>query len=343
MNIEKFEALKELLASPKKIVLVAHKNPDGDAVGSTLALQHFFKKQGHTTQTVLPNDIPGFLQWMPGVDTIYRYDKQNKQSIRSIENADIVFILDFNAFHRVGDPMDKLLASFKGTFVMIDHHQQPDPITEFTYSDTSICSTCEMVYHFIDRLGATSVIDADIATCMYTGIMTDTGSFRFSSTTSTTHKVIAALIDKGAQNSYIHERVFNASTFSRLQLLGTALSNLKVFPEHHTAYITLSQEELSRHEYQKGDTEGLVNYGLSIKGIHFAVIFIEDVEQKIIKISFRSKGQFSVNQFSRNHFNGGGHDNAAGGRSQASLEETVEKFVNLIPQYKDEIQSSYKS
>ncbi|MGB2129601.1 MAG: DHH family phosphoesterase [Flavicella sp.] len=343
MNTEKFEALKELLSSPKKIVLVAHKNPDGDAIGSTLALQHFFKKKGHTTQTVLPNDIPGFLQWLPGIDSIYRYDKQNKQSIRSIENADIVFVLDFNAFHRVGEPMEKVLATYKGTFVMIDHHQQPDPISEFIYSDTSICSTCQMVYHFIERLGETSSIDETIATCLYTGIMTDTGSFRFSSTTSTTHKVISDLIDKGAKNSDIHERVFNASTLSRLQLLGTALSNLKVIPEYCTAYITLSQEELERNDYQKGDTEGLVNYGLSIKGVHFAVIFIEDVEQKIIKISFRSKGTFSVNQFSRNHFNGGGHDNAAGGKSQDSLPKTVDTFVNLIPQYKHEIQNSYKS
>jgi phosphoesterase RecJ-like protein len=343
MNRKQIVAIKEILSTPKNIVLVAHRNPDGDAIGSTLAMQHYLSKKGHIATTVLPNDIPGFLQWLPGVDTVYKYDKQNKQSKRAINEADIVFLLDFNAFHRVGDDMQKALEAYKGTYIMIDHHQQPDPITEFIYSDTSICSTCQMVYQFIDMMEELEMIDAEIATCLYTGIMTDTGSFKFSSTTSTTHKIIGSLIDKGADNSKIHDRVFNTNTISRLQLMGAALSNLHVLPEYHAAYITLSQEELNRYNFQKGDTEGLVNYGLSVKGIFLAAIFIEDKEQEIIKISFRSKGSFSVNQFSRNHFNGGGHDNAAGGKSLASLEETVKIFSELLPSYKKQLEVSYES
>ncbi len=343
MNKQEIIEVRKLLSSPQKFVLVSHKNPDGDAVGSTLALQHYLIKKGHSAQTVLPNDLPEFLNWMPGIGTIYRYDKQNKQAKRSLESSEFVFLLDFNAFHRVGDDMQKALEVYKGTYLMIDHHQQPDAIAKYTYSDTSICSTCQMVYHFIDMMGDLSLIDAEIATCLYTGIMTDTGSFRFDNTTSTTHTVIADLIDKGAENSRIHDSVFNTNKLSRLQLLGTALTNLKVLTEYNTAYITLSQKELDANNYQKGDTEGLVNYGLSIQGIYFAAIFIEDVEQKIIKISFRSKGGFSVNEFSRNHFNGGGHNNAAGGRSENSLLNTVENFVSLLPEYKREIAESYEN
>ncbi|MDG1803770.1 bifunctional oligoribonuclease/PAP phosphatase NrnA [Flavicella sp.] len=343
MNENEIKEIKELLSTPKNIVLVAHKNPDGDAIGSTLGMQHYLKQKGHKATTVLPNDVPEFLHWLPGVETVYKYDKQNKQSKRSLDEADIVFVLDFNAFHRVGDDMQKALEEYKGTYIMIDHHQQPDPISKYIYSDTSICSTCQMVYHFIDKMGDLNFINPEVATCLYTGIMTDTGSFRFPSTTSTTHKIIGELIDKGADNAKIHDNVFNASSYSRLQLMGAALTNLIVLPEYHTAYITLSQEELDKYNYQKGDTEGLVNYGLSMKGIYLAAIFIEDVEQGIIKISFRSKGSFSVNQFSRNHFNGGGHDNAAGGRSLISLEATVEEFLNQLKGYKNELAVSYEN
>lgn len=343
MNEEKIQAIKELLSTPQRIALVAHRNPDGDAIGSTLALEHYLNRKGHEAQTVLPNDVPDFLQWLPGAKNIYKYDKQNIQSKNTLDKASILFVLDFNAFHRVGDDMQKALESFEGEIIMIDHHQQPDPISEYIYSDTSICSTCQMVYHFIDMLGDVDMIDADMATCMYTGIMTDTGSFRFASTTSTTHRVIGDLIDKGAENSKIHDNVFNTNSYSRLQLLGIAMNNMKIFRDHHTAYISLTQEELNSCDYQKGDTEGFVNYGLSLKGINLAVIFIEDSEQKIIKISFRSKGKFSVNQFARNHFNGGGHDNAAGGRSDLDMTGTIEKFVALLPKYSEEIATSYES
>ena len=342
MNARDIDVLKTYFKEPKKIVFVAHKNPDGDAVGSTTAMAMFYEKLGHQVQVVLPNGIPDFISWMPGADKVYRYDLQNIQSKKALDEANVVFLLDFNALHRVGNDMQKGLEAFKGDFIMVDHHQQPDDIAMVTYSDTSICSTCQMVYHYIDALGQTDLIDADIATSIYTGIMTDTGSFRFSSTTSTTHRIIADLIDKGAKNADIHNQVYGNNSYGRLQLLGKALTNLQIIEDCKTAYITLSQEELKQYNYTKGDTEGIVNYALSLKGIVLAAIFIEDTDQGIVKISFRSKGKFSVNKFARNHFDGGGHDNAAGGRSIVSLENTVTEFINFVPKYKQELILSYE-
>jgi len=342
MNINDINVLKSYFKTPKKIVFVAHKNPDGDAVGSTTALAMLYKKLGHKVDIVLPNGIPDFIAWIPGAENVYRYDLQNIQSKRALDEADVVFLLDFNALHRVGDDMKNGLEAFKGDFIMIDHHQQPDDIAMVTYSDTSICSTCQMVYHYIDALGLLDVIDKDIATSIYTGIMTDTGSFRFSSTTSTTHRIIADLIDKGAENADIHNLVYANNSYSRLQLLGKSLTNLKMITDCKTAYIMLTHQDLKEFKYQKGDTEGVVNYALSLKGIVLAAIFIEDKDQGIVKISFRSKGVFSVNKFARDHFNGGGHDNAAGGKSIVSLEETVAKFESIVPNYKQNLLVSYE-
>ncbi len=342
MNVNDVNVLKTYFEEPKRIVFVAHKNPDGDAVGSTTAMAMLYQKLGHKVKVVLPNGIPDFIAWMPNADDVYRYDLQNTQSKNVIQKADVIFLLDFNALHRVGEDMQKCLESFKGKFIMIDHHQQPDDVAMVTYSDTSICSTCQMVYHFAEKMNYLEHIDAAIATSLYTGIMTDTGSFRFPSTTSTTHRIIADLIDKGAQNANIHNQVFGNNSYSRLQLLGQSLTNLKVIEDCKTAYITLTQQELKQYNYQKGDTEGVVNYALSLKGIVFAAIFIEDTDQGIVKISFRSKGKFSVNQFARNYFDGGGHDNAAGARSVLSLEETIEKFLGLVPNYKQDLLASYE-
>jgi phosphoesterase RecJ-like protein len=213
---------------------------------------------------------------------------------------------------------------------MIDHHQKPDGFATYTYSDTAFGSTCEMIYNFISFLDKTGLIDKIIASCIYTGIVTDSGSFRFPSTTGTTHRIVADLIDKGINNSEIHNLLFDNNSYNRLQLMGRALQNMKVFPEYKTSYITLSQKELDEFHYEKGDTEGVVNYGLTIKGIHFAAIFIEHRDENIIKISFRSQGDFDVNQFARDNFNGGGHINAAGGKSYESMKETIKKFENLI-------------
>lgn len=341
MILKGFTELKAFLTTPKNIVIVGHRNPDGDAMGSTLALKFYLEKKGHNCTVVVPNEYPDFLHWLPRSDSTYRFDWQNNQSQKAIQNSDIIFLLDFNALHRVGSDMQKTLENYKNDFAMIDHHQQPDDVT-YMYSDTSICSTCQMVYQFIEMNNDLELIDADIATCLYTGIMTDTGSFRFRSTTSATHRIIADLIDKGAENDRIHNNVYDSNSYNRLLLLGQALSNLQILPSYKTAYITLSSEEKKRFDFQKGDTEGVVNYALSLKGIIFAAIFIEDSDQEIIKISFRSKGKFSVNQFARNHFSGGGHDNAAGGKSDLDMAKTVTKFTSLLPQYKSELESSYE-
>lgn len=342
MNKNEIKEIKALLSSPKNIVIVPHRNPDGDAMGASLAMYYYLKKKGHNATVVAPNDYPSFLKWLPGSKDVFKFDMQNRQSKSAIDEATIVFLLDFNALHRVGSDMQNTLEAFDGTYIMIDHHQEPDAIAKYLYSDVSICSTCQMVYHFLEKLDDVDTVDADIATCLYTGIMTDTGSFRFPSTTSTTHRIIADLIDKGADNAKIHNDVYDASSYSKIQLLGRALSNMKVIENLKTAYISLSQDELDEFNYQKGDTEGVVNYALSLEGIIFAVIFIEDVEQKIVKISLRSKGKFSVNKFSRAHFDGGGHDNAAGGKSHESLEDTISNFLKTLPDYKNELINSYE-
>ena len=301
MDISEIKEIKELLSSPKNVVIVPHRNPDGDAIGASLAMYHYLNKKGHNVNVVAPNDYPNFLKWLPGSKDVYKFDMQNRQSKSAIEEASIVFLLDFNALHRVGSDMQNTLEDFTGTFIMIDHHQEPDTIAKYLYSDVSICSTCQMIYHFLEMLDDVSAIDENIATNLYTGIMTDTGSFRFPSTTSTTHIIVADLIEKGANNAKIYNNVYDNNSYGSLQLLGRALSNMVVIEKLKTAYISLSQDELNVFNYQKGDTEGIVNHALSVEGIIFAIIFIEDVEQQIVKISLRSKGKFSVNKFKRAH------------------------------------------
>lgn len=334
MTKDDIQNIKQLLNSPKQIVIVPHKNPDGDAIGSTLGLYLYLLKHNHKATVIAPNDYPEFLKWMPEESKILKYDSQKEQSDELINKAEIIFTLDFNALNRTGD-MEEVLAKSDAIKIMIDHHQQPDTYATYMYSEVSMSSTCEMVYHFIDMLEDKNQIDSNIASCLYAGIMTDTGSFRFPSTTSKTHKVVADLIDKGADSSEIHNQIFDTNSYERMQLLGCALTNLKVLPDYKTAYITLSQDELNQFKFKKGDTEGFVNYALSLNNIVFAAIFIEDSQNNIIKISLRSKGNFSVNEFSRAHFNGGGHTNAAGGKSDLNLKSTIENFISILPSYKN--------
>ena len=329
MKIQDIQAVQLLLATPKKIAIIPHRGPDGDAMGSTLALYHFLLKNDHQPVILSPNEFPDFLAWLPGSETIKIFEKDKQNCTKILQEADLIFTLDFNALHRTGE-MEHVLAQLKAPFIMIDHHQKPDDYAAVTYSDTAFGSTCEMIYNFISFLGKKQDIDKTIGTCIYTGILTDSGSFRFPKTTGNTHRIVAELIDLGVENTEIPSLLFDNSGFGRLQILGQALQNMKVIMQHKTAYTTLSQDELNSFDYVKGDTEGIVNYGLSIKGIHFAAIFIENTEEKIIKISFRSQGTFDVNQFARDHFNGGGHQNAAGGKSEVSLQETIQKFEDLV-------------
>jgi len=323
--------IKSLLSKPKKIVIVPHRNPDGDAMGSTLGLYHFLLKLNHEVVVISPNEFPEFLNWLPASEKVLIYEKQKVEATEIINDSELIFTLDFNALYRVGE-MENALQLADCPFVMIDHHQKPDVYAEYTYSDTNFGSTCEMVYNFIEFLEKTSLIDKTIGTCLYTGILTDSGSFRYPKTTSRTHRIVAELIDLGVENTNIPNLLFDNNSYNRLQLLGRALQNMKVMEKYHTSYLSLSQAELDEFQHVKGDTEGIVNYGLTIKDIVFTAIFIENKEENIIKISFRSQGDFDVNQFARDHFSGGGHINAAGGKSELSLQETINKFEKLITQ-----------
>ncbi|MBC7524733.1 MAG: bifunctional oligoribonuclease/PAP phosphatase NrnA [Flavobacterium sp.] len=325
--------IQELLATPKKIAIIPHRSPDGDAMGSTLGLYHFLLKLNQNPTVIVPNDFPEFLAWLPSSENVLVFENDKVNVTKILQEQELIFTLDFNALHRTGE-MEQVLNKLKVPFVMIDHHQAPENYAAVTYSNTNFGSTCEMVYNFIEFLNKLNLIDTTIATCLYTGILTDSGGFKFPKTTGRTHRIVAELIDLGVQNTEIPNLLFENNSYNRLQLLGRSLQNMKVLSEFKTAYITLSQKELNEFHYQKGDTEGTVNYGLSIKGIIFAAIFIEHREENIIKISFRSQGDFDVNQFAREHFNGGGHINAAGGKSNDTLQNTVKKFEELVTKLK---------
>jgi phosphoesterase RecJ-like protein len=327
--------VKSKLTINKKVVITTHRSPDGDAIGSSLGLYHVLKSKGLDVSVVVPNAYPDFLKWMPSEDVVIDFEKNRAAAESLIYAAELLFCLDYNAIHRTGDVKGSIEA-FKGVSIMIDHHPQPDDYATYLLSDTSASSTAQLVYEFVSSLGWEDSIDDVVGQCLYAGIVTDTGSFRFPSTSARTHRVVALLMDKGLQPHLIHQAIYNSNTENRLKLLGYCLSQkMTVLPEFKTAFIVLSDEELKLYKYQSGDTEGVVNYALSITGIRFAAIIKENEEN--IRMSFRSIGEFSVNQFARENFNGGGHTNAAGGMSEATLEDTVAKFQALLPKYKAEL------
>ncbi|MBD3723861.1 MAG: bifunctional oligoribonuclease/PAP phosphatase NrnA [Flavobacteriaceae bacterium] len=319
--------LKTLLATSKKITIVSHRNPDGDAMGSSLGLLHVLKQLNHNVTFVSPNEFPDFLAWLPNSNDIVVFEKQQDVAEEILKNSDLIFTLDFNALHRTGDFMGNFMKTLSNTMVLIDHHELPDNYAKYIFSNTNYGSTCEMVYDFINALNLNNLINKEVATCIYTGILTDSGGFRFPKTTPATHRCVAQLIERGVNNSEVYNLLYDNATYNRLQLLGRALQNLKLLPEFNASYITLSQDELNEFNYQKGDTEGIVNYGLTIKDVFVTAIFIENKDEGIIKISFRSQDDYDVNQFARKYFNGGGHMNAAGGKSFSNLEETVNQFI----------------
>jgi phosphoesterase RecJ-like protein len=330
MNKTDIQTAHNLLSQKQKIVVIPHRNPDGDAMGSTLGLSIFLKASGHEVQVISPNEFPDFLAWMPESQKVVIFEKTTQKAKEILAEASLVFTLDFNALHRTGELMEQALKELTVPFLMIDHHEKPDDYASYIFSDINYGSTCEMVYHFISELGKEDLINQQIASCLYTGIVTDSGSFKYPNTTSTTHRVVASLLEKGAKNAEIHNLLFDNNSYNRLKLLGRALENMVVLPELQTAYILLSQKDLDEFHFQKGDTEGIVNYPLTIKGIVFSVIFIENYQEKIIKMSFRSQGNFDVNLFARNHFSGGGHKNAAGGKSVLSLTESEKRFLEVL-------------
>ncbi|MHA7609258.1 DHH family phosphoesterase [Elizabethkingia meningoseptica] len=320
--------IKNLLQPDKEIVIVTHYNPDGDAIGSSLGLKHALKSAGIEATIVVPNDFPRFLKWMPDSKQIMISEFKRKKVAEILHNADVIFCLDFNTLSRIGF-IGEWIARSSAAKILIDHHQMPDEF-DYVYSDTTIPATCQMVYHFLEAMGWESNISEDSAICLYTGIMTDTGGFRFRSTSATTHRIIANLIERGADPAQITSDTWDTNTISRLHLLSLVLSRIELIKEGTVAVLWLKREEMEQFGFEKGATEGFVNYGLSVLGVKMSAFFMEDIQEDFIKISFRSKDELDVNQFSRSYFSGGGHINAAGGRSELSMEDTIQRFKEII-------------
>jgi len=330
-----FESIRQLLITPKRIVITSHVNPDGDAVGSSLGLYWFLSGLGHQVQVIIPNSFPSFLSWLPGCDRIVHHKGKSQESLQFIESAEVIFCLDFNALNRL-DTLEESVRNSNGTRVLIDHHAQPVQEFDHLISIVETSSTSEIVFDFMDAFNVPHLIDKKIAECLFVGIMTDTGSFSFGCNYVNTFNIVARLISLGIDVEHIHRLVYDTYTESRMRLLGYSLSEkLKVLGNYHTAYISLTKKELRQFRHQIGDTEGIVNYALSIKGINLAILLIE--REKYIRLSLRSKGKFSVNDLARQYFNGGGHKNAAGGNSYANMEQTLEKIHGLLPLLKDQL------
>ena len=334
-NITEF---KDFLEAPRKAVILTHFKPDADALGSSLGLCHYLKKKGHQPVVITPSDYPDFISWMPGNSDVVVNTRDKLEKIKQlIRDSDVIFCLDFSCLDRIHE-LGEMVRESKGKKVLIDHHLEPERFADFEQWDGAAASTAELVYKTIDEIGDSALIDTDIANCLYAGIMTDTGSFRHSNTSYQVFRVASELVKRGANPYLVSKLVYDTNTIERLRLMGYVLSEkLKVLPEYSTAYIVLSADELKRFGSQTGDTEGLVNYGLSIRGIKLSVLISDRKDS--IKLSLRSLGDFSVNELARSHFSGGGHRNAAGGQSSLSLEQTVKKFLDVLPMYKDQLAS----
>lgn len=337
MTDQELLKLKKFLSAPKKVAIIMHRSPDGDAIGSSLGLCHFLERFKHTVVVISPNAWPDFLRWMPGTKGIVDFSKKPDNAFKAIRYADLIVCLDFNALKRI-DELGGAVAKSKAMKLMIDHHPQPDDFADIMLHSTHASSTAELVFDFIDMLGERKKLNRNIANCLYAGIMTDTGSFRFSSTTVHTHNVAAALMEHGAETTKVHHLIDDNNREIKLKLFGYALlEKMKILPEYATGFISLDHSDLKQFDYKEGDTEGLVNEPLSVKGVMFSALFTEKKEGEGIKISFRSKENFDVNRFARAHFNGGGHLNAAGGYSSLSMDETIIRFLKVLESYKEEL------
>jgi phosphoesterase RecJ-like protein len=329
--------IKDRILQASNIVIVTHTNPDGDAIGSSLGFYLFLLKFNPNAKikVIVPNDFPSFLKWMPAIKDILIYQGNEKAAILEIHDADLCFCLDFNSLKRT-DKLSSFLEDSKAYKILIDHHPQPDTNFDTMISNIASSSTSELIYDVIDALSGKQIMDKEIASCLYVGIMTDTGSFSYSCRRPETYLVVAELIRIGIDSELIHRRIYDTYSESRMRLLGYCLSErMKVLNDFHTAYIYLTQDDLNRFNHQNGDTEGVVNYALSIEGIVLAVLFTEKEDK--IRISMRSKGEFSVNDFARSHFQGGGHKNASGGDSFISMKDTLIYFESVLKNYQDEL------
>jgi len=332
---------RQLINQPKNVVIVTHLKPDADALGSSLGLAGYLKLKGHGVKVITPSDYPDFLNWMPGNHEVLAMDKNSVRKMNEasdfISKADMIFCLDFSSLNRI-DMLAQWVHNSGAVKVLIDHHLEPEVFAQFVRWDIQSASTAGLIFELIDELGDKHMINETIANCLYAGLMTDTGGFRHSNTRQNEFQIASELVKAGASPYAVAKNIYDTNSLDRLKLTGYVLSEkLKVLPEFKTAYITLTAQELNRFGSQTGDTEGLVNYGLSIKNIKLAVFIYDRGDE--VKLSFRSLGSFSVNELARKHFNGGGHRNASGGSSRESLEKTVEKFIAVLPEYKNLLNS----
>ncbi len=339
--MENIQPFKRLLESSKDIVIVTHFKPDADALGSSLGLAGFLRKKGHSVLVVTPSDYPGFLAWMPGNEGVLALTKDNQapadRARKAIADADIVFCLDFSNLKRAEDLQDAIRET-KAIKVLVDHHLEPERFAQYEQWTTEAASTAGLIFQLIGEMGEQHLVDADIANCLYAGLMTDTGGFRHSNTTQKEFMIASELVGHGANPSLVAKLIYDNNTIERLRLTGFVLGQkLQVLPEYNTAYMVLSAQDLKQFGSQTGDTEGLVNYGLSISNIRLSVLLHERKTE--IKYSFRSLGDFSVNELARKHFEGGGHKNAAGGTFNGTLDAALKKFLDLLPEYKSKLNS----
>jgi len=332
LNESNKSLINSWLQETKKIAILTHTNPDGDAIGSSLALALALKKKGKDAQVIIPDGLPDFLRWLPGIElsTTFAYKKEKATQI--LTEADLIFCLDFNDPNRLSGVEELFMAS-SAPKILIDHHQEPVTFTDLTISETWRGSVGEMIYFLLEELFGSGLLDRDIATCLYVAIMTDTGNFTYASSYPEVFYVVGELMKYGIEKDRIYSMVYDAFSEDRMRLQGYCMQEkMVVLPQYHTAYISLREEELNRFNHRKGDTEGFVNIPFAVKGVLFTALFIE--KKDLIRVSFRSRGSFPVNKVASEHYRGGGHINAAGGDSLLSLEETLKKFESLLPGYK---------
>ncbi len=332
--------LKQILDTRPKVLITTHYNPDGDALGSSLALFHFLQGNGIQSSILIPNEIPSFLQWMPGANDLIVF-QNNEQAARLVINeAEVIFCMDYNALHRV-KLFENELREAHAIKILIDHHIQPEADFDLSFSETNVSSTAELLFHIIQYTEQYQLITKEMAECLFVGIMTDTGSFSYSCNNASTFMIVSQLIEAGLDVERIHKMVYDTYSEDRMRLLGHCLGdNMKVLPHLATAYIWLTKEDLQKYNYKQGDTEGVVNYALSIQNVALAALFTERDDR--IRVSLRSKGTFSVNEFARTHMKGGGHRNAAGGDIFLPMQEALQMFESLLPNHANEILESLK-
>ncbi|MEO1515118.1 MAG: bifunctional oligoribonuclease/PAP phosphatase NrnA [Bacteroidota bacterium] len=332
--MENFTDLKAFLSIPRDLVLTSHRNPDGDAIGSTLGMYHYLIQNGHSVKMIFPSDYPLVFGWMPAVDEVLIYDSEPDEAEKALRRSQMVFSLDYNSLERI-DKLGEIIAELKVPITMIDHHLYPDGFADFSLSRPSASSTCELVYDFIQLMDQAEQINPTVGECLFAGILTDTGSFKYA-TSPHLFRIVADLVERGVDDYKLQDLIFNSMEEKQLVLLGHCLANrMEILDEYKTGIITLNRRDYERFDIQRGDTEGIVNFLLKIRNVKIAAFITE--QPTIVKISLRSKGDISVQEIAQKYFKGGGHKNASGGSSYKGLRATVDKFKSVLPEFKEMI------